>query len=71
MKKYFEYHNNSENSHKFWQITLSSKNVEIKFGRVGIKNPATFIRSFKNSSEALKFANSKLKEKINKGYVLH
>jgi len=50
---------------------LSSKNVEIKFGRVGIKNPATFIRSFKNSSEALKFANSKLREKINKGYVLH
>jgi len=70
MKKYFEYHNNSENSHKFWQIRLSSNNVEIKFGRVGIKNPATFIRSFKKQKDAQKFAETKLREKINKGYIL-
>ncbi len=71
MKAYLEYHNDIENSHKFWQIKLSCKDVEIRFGRVGINNPATFVRSFKKPEEAKKFVNSKLREKINKGYLKH
>jgi predicted DNA-binding WGR domain protein len=68
MKKYFEYKSPSENSFKFWQIELEGKKVTIKYGRIGIENPASMIKEFKNPEEAKKYSETVIREKTNKGY---
>ena len=70
MKKYFEYKDAVSN--KFWEINLKGKRVTLTYGRIGIENPASIIKKFKGKSaseDAKKFAESKIREKTNKGYI--
>ena len=69
MKKYFEFKN--EVSNKFWEISQKGILVKVVFGRIGIQNPQEKIKEFINDQEAKKFADKKIKEKINKGYIEH
>tara|TARA_Y100001970_G_scaffold228718_1_gene283372 strand:+ start:206 stop:415 length:210 start_codon:yes stop_codon:yes gene_type:complete len=69
MKKYFEFKN--EVSNKFWEISQKGILVKVVFGRIGIQNPQEKIKEFVNEQEAKKFADKKIKEKINKGYIQH
>ena len=67
MKKYFEFKDNISN--KFWEINLKKNQMIITFGRIGIKNPVSQLRKFDTNEEAKKYAERKIKEKINKGYL--
>ena len=70
MKKYFEY--TDAVSNKFWEINLKGKQVTLTYGRIGIKKPAQIVKKFKGKSaseDAKKFALSKIREKVNKGYI--
>ena len=69
MKKYFEFKN--EVSNKFWEISQKGILVKVVFGRIGIQNPKEQIKEFINEQEAKKFADKKIREKINKGYIQH
>tara|TARA_B100001758_G_C18395300_1_gene605517 strand:+ start:2022 stop:2231 length:210 start_codon:yes stop_codon:yes gene_type:complete len=69
MKKYFEFKN--EVSNKFWEISQKGNLVKVVFGRIGIQNPQEQIKEFINEQEAKKFADKKIREKINKGYIQH
>tara|TARA_B110000495_G_scaffold174257_1_gene164229 strand:+ start:192 stop:416 length:225 start_codon:yes stop_codon:yes gene_type:complete len=67
MKKYFEFKDSISN--KFWEINLKKNQMIITFGRIGIKNPVSQLRKFDSNEEAKKYAERKIKEKINKGYL--
>ncbi len=70
MKKYFEYTDTVSN--KCWEINLKGKEVTLTYGRIGIKNPAQIVKKFKGKSaseDAKKFAETKIREKTNKGYI--
>ena len=70
MKRYFEYKDAVSN--KFWEINLKGKQVTLTYGRIGIKKPASIVKPFKGKSaseDAKKYAESKIREKINKGYI--
>ena len=70
MKKYFEY--TDAVSNKFWEINLKGKQVTLTYGRIGIKNPAKIVKKFKGkkaSEDAKKYATSKIREKLTKGYL--
>ena len=67
MKKYFEY--TDEVSNKFWEINLKKNQMIITFGRIGIKNPVSQLRKFDSNEEAKKYAERKIREKTNKGYI--
>ena len=67
MKKYFEY--TDEVSNKFWQISLKGKQVIITFGRIEIKNPQSQLKEFSSNDEAKKYAERKIRDKTNKGYI--
>jgi len=70
MKKYFEYKDAVSN--KFWEINLKGKQVTLTYGRIGIENPASKVKNFKGKSaseDAKKYAESKIREKTNKGYI--
>ena len=67
MKKYFEY--TDEVSNKFWEINLKKKQIIITFGRIGIKNPVCQLKKFDSNEEAKKYAERKIREKTNKGYI--
>ena len=69
MKKYFEFKN--EVSNKFWEISQKGILVKVVFWRIGIQNPQEQIKEFINEQEAKKFADKKIREKINKGYIQH
>ena len=69
MKKYFEF--KDEVSNKFWEISQKGILVKVVFGRIGIQNPQEKIKEFIKDQEAKKFADKKIKEKINKGYIEH
>ena len=66
-KKYFEY--TDAVSNKFWEINLKKNQIIITFGRIGIKNPVSQLRKFDSKEEAKKYAERKIREKTNKGYV--
>ncbi len=68
MKQYFEYKNPSENSFKFWQIELNGKKVTVKYGRIGIANPASMIKEFGSTEDAKKYSETVIREKTGKGY---
>ena len=69
-KMRLEYKNQSENAFKFWEIKIEAKKKVItKYGRIGIKNPPTIENKFSSEEAARKFAEKKIREKINKGYV--
>tara|TARA_B100000795_G_C22646824_1_gene378684 strand:- start:188 stop:391 length:204 start_codon:yes stop_codon:yes gene_type:complete len=67
MKKYLEFKNSLSN--KFWEINFKDKQVVTKFGKIGIQNPASIINNFSSKEEAKKYTDSKIKQKINKGYI--
>ena len=70
MKKYFEY--TDATSNKFWEINLKGKQVTLTYGRIGIKKPAKIVKKFEGKSaieDAKKFATSKIREKLTKGYL--
>ena len=70
MKKYFEY--TDAVSNKFWEINLKGKQVILTYGRIGIKNSAQIVKKFKGNSaseDAKKYAETKIREKVNKGYI--
>ena len=70
MKRHFEYTDTVSN--KFWEINLKGKQVTLTYGRIGIKKPASIVKKFKGKSaseDAKKFAESKIREKTNKGYI--
>ena len=70
MKKRFEYKDAVSN--KFWEINLKGKQVTLTYGRIAIENPASIVKKFKGKSaseDAKKFAESKIREKTNKGYI--
>ena len=67
MKKYFEY--TDAVSNKFWEINLKKNQMIITFGRIGIKNPVSQLRKFDSKEEAKKYAERKIREKINKGFI--
>ena len=70
MKKYLEYKDHVSN--KFWEINLKGSQVNLTYGRIGIKNPVQIEKIFKGKSaseDAKKFAESKIREKTNKGYI--
>lgn len=68
MKKYLEFKDVSKNSFKFWQIEIKNEKAVIKYGRIGIENPAILIKDFKNADEAKKYSDTVIREKMNKGY---
>ena len=65
MKKYFECKNAVSN--KFWEINLKGNQVSITFGRIGTK-PQQIKKKFNNKEESKNFVETKIKEKIDKGY---
>ena len=67
VKKYFEY--TDAVSNKFWEINLKKNQMIITFGRIGIKNPVSQLRKFDSKEEAKKYAERKIREKTNKGYI--
>ena len=67
MKKYFEY--TDAVSNKFWEINLKKNQMIITFGRIGIKNTVSQLRKFDSKEEAKKYAERKIREKTNKGYI--
>ena len=69
MNKYFEF--KIVVSNKFWEISQKGILVKVVFGRIGIQNPQEQIKEFINEQEAKKFADKKIREKINKGYIQH
>ena len=65
-----EYKNLTENAFKFWEIRIEAKKkVVTKYGRIGIENPAAKENKFSSEEDARKYAEKKIREKMNKGYV--
>ena len=53
-------------------INLASREntkVITKYGRIGIKNPASNEKNFANGNAAQIFLKKKINEKMNKGYI--
>ena len=69
-KMRLEYKNQTENAFKFWEIKIEAKKrVITKYGRIGIENPAAKENKFNSEEDARKYAEKKIREKMNKGYV--
>ena len=69
-KMRLEYKNQYENAFKFWEIKIEAKKKVItKYGRIGIENPAAKENKFNSEEDARKYAEKKIREKMNKGYV--
>lgn len=67
-----EYHDEEENSHKFWQAdneTTFEDIVWVSWGRIGSKGQKAKPRNFGTAEEALSFIEKKVEEKVRKGYV--
>ena len=67
MKKYMEYRDAVSN--KFWEINLKGKIITLTYGKIGAKGQKTLKDDFTTGEEAKKFAESKIREKTNKGYI--
>ena len=69
-KMRLEYKNQTENAFKFWEIKIEAKKrVITKYGRIGIHNPAETENKFSSEEAARKYAEKKIREKMNKGYL--
>ena len=55
-------------SNKFWEITLKGNQVITIFGRIGNK-PQQIKKEFNSNDESKKYAEKKIKEKTNRGYI--
>jgi len=58
---------NDEQHNKFWSFEVNGTTVEIKWGRIGLDERGQ-TKSFASDAAMQKFINSKVKEKIDKGY---
>jgi len=73
MTRYLEYHNDAENSHKFWTaqvidgIPPYTSGVKTTYGRVG-SNGAVNTKYFDSEVEAHEYLDKKTSQKIAKGY---
>ena len=67
MKKYFEKIDPPTNTNKFWEISLKTKKVVTKYGRIGNK-PTETENEFSSKEEAQNYAEKKIREKQAKGY---
>ena len=67
--RHFEYKDLGTNSHKFWEISLNANKVLVKYGRIGIQNPAKSEKELDSKDQAKKYYEKKIREKISKGYV--
>ena len=67
--RHFEYKDLGTNSYKFWEISIIANKVKVKFGRIGIQNPAENEKSFTTKDQAKKYCEKKIREKTSKGYV--
>jgi len=65
----FEYKSEIENAYKFWEIKVVNRKVITKYGRIGIKNPASNEKNFTNNDAAQIYIKNKINEKTKKGYV--
>ena len=69
-KMRLEYKNQYENAFKFWEIKIEAKKKVItKYGRIGIHSPAETKNEFSSEEAARKYAEKKIREKMNKGYL--
>ena len=69
MKRYFEFIKGKSN--KFWEIFHNGNEVQVIFGKIGIQNPQKKKKLFVDKHQAKKFADNKINEKLNKGYIEH
>ena len=68
-KMRLEYKNEAENAFKFWEVKIEGKNVITTYGRIDkTKNPAETENKFSSEEAAKKYAEKKIREKMNKGY---
>ena len=67
--RHFEYKDLGTNSHKFWEISINANKVLVKYGRIGIQNPAENEKSFATKDQAKKYCEKKIREKTSKGYI--
>ena len=65
----YEYKDPVTGEHKFWMAERSYHTVTITFGKVGSKGTRAS-RDFSTSSDAQIFIQSRLRDKIDEGYVL-
>lgn len=73
MKKYYEYIGSSDRTKsgetaKFWEITLEGKAVSVRFGKLGAGGQNS-VKELESEAEAEAYANKKIAEKINSGYL--
>lgn len=64
--RYFEYRD--EKSDKFWEITTSSLDVTVRYGRAGTSGQSQ-TKSFDNEAAVVRHVNKLIEEKVGKGYV--
>jgi predicted DNA-binding WGR domain protein len=81
MRVYLEYHDEDDNSHKFWQADnettfdpsrpggLPGDIVWVSWGRIGSNGQKAKPRNFNSVESAEGFITKKTKEKLAKGYV--
>ena len=70
---YFEYigvseENESGTSAKFWEVTLASKTVSVRYGRIGTDGQVS-VKEFATEEEAQKYADKKIADKLKDGYL--
>ena len=69
-KMRLEYKNEAENAFKFWEVKIECKTVITTYCRIDkTKNPAETENKFSSEEAAKKYAEKKIREKMNKGYV--
>src|SRR5207302_39242 len=66
VKRYFEFVEGKSN--KFWEITLSGKEVTTRYGKIGSDGRGT-TKSFADEAKAKQFAEKIIGEKTGEGYV--
>jgi predicted DNA-binding WGR domain protein len=54
-------------SDKFWEISVKGKEVQVRFGRNGTHGQSE-VKSFSDEAKAQKHAESRIAEKLRKGY---
>jgi len=72
MRVYLEYHDEDDNSHKFWQAdneTTFGTIVWVSWGRIGSKGQKAQPRNFGTIEDAERFIEKKTNEKESKGYI--
>jgi predicted DNA-binding WGR domain protein len=67
-KTYLELSEAAGSAHKFYEVTVSGKQVTIRYGRIGDAGQSS-VQKLKSDAEAQAFAAKKVAEKTKKGYA--